>query len=121
QGGRFAVVAVARVAHAHGKLAAAALDLQALDAVAEAAGDAHLVALPGPDLDPALEVAHFDFAACIERPGFVDRRGRQDGAHEAAGGEADEGKAGEGNAGEGTGHDDLLGQAWRRLSARRWA
>src|SRR5690606_23606798 len=73
QGGGFAVAAVARIAHAHRQLAAAVVDLQALDAVAQASGDADFVAVPGADLDLALEVGDLDFAACVERAGFVDR------------------------------------------------
>src|SRR5690606_3153466 len=53
---------------------AVALDHELLDAVAEGAGDAHFVAVPGAHLDAALEVLDLDPAARIQRTGLVDGR-----------------------------------------------
>src|SRR5690606_6082932 len=62
-----------RVLDPHFEVLAVAVDHQLLDAVAERAGDAHLVAVPGAHFDAALEVLDVDAPARIQRPGLVDR------------------------------------------------
>src|SRR5690606_23272088 len=62
-----------RVLDPHFEVLAVAVDHQLLDAVAERAGDAHLVAVPGAHFDAALEVLDVDAPASIQRPGLVDR------------------------------------------------
>ena len=85
QVGRFALVAAAEhahaaavgVLHAHRQVLAVAFDLELLHALAEAAFDLHFGPVPGAHVDAALEVFDLDLSARIQRPGLVDRRGRQ--------------------------------------------
>src|SRR5690606_17178499 len=62
-----------RIFDADFQVLAVAVDHQLLDAVAEGAGDAHLVAVPGAHFDAALDVLDVDAPARIQRAGLVDR------------------------------------------------
>src|SRR5690606_35132916 len=79
---RLGTAAVARMAHLDFQAAAIAFDLQALDAITEAAGDPDFGFVPGAYLDAPLEVGDIDAAARIQRTRLVDGRcceGRCDG------------------------------------------
>src|SRR5690606_36693837 len=61
-----------RIFNADFQVLAVAVDHQLLDAVADGAGDAHLVAVPGAHFDAALDVLDVDAPSRIQRAGLDD-------------------------------------------------